>query len=111
MHMKKVMLSDLDFRDVTALKGLAISAIVFHNYFHLINPAHENEFDFDPMRFRVLLETIVHPSLLIQTLFSFFGHFGVQVFIFLSAYGITKKYWDDRQTWTAFMRGRIRKLY
>ena len=33
-------------RDALALKGIAISAIALHNYFHLLPPIKENEFDF-----------------------------------------------------------------
>jgi peptidoglycan/LPS O-acetylase OafA/YrhL len=105
------MLIELDKRDTAVLKGLAISAIVFHNYFHLVSPALQNEFYFHPMGFRVFLETVVHPSLSIQALFSFFGHFGVQVFIFLSAYGLAKSHWEDPSDWATFMWSRIKKLY
>lgn len=102
---------DMDLRDTTVLKGLAISAIVFHNFFHAVSPVGQNEFTFDPARFQRLLAALSHGSLAIQALFSFFGHYGVQVFIFLSAYGLTKSYWDKPQRWTTFMAGRVRKLY
>ncbi len=109
--MKTSSLIDLDIRDTTILKGLAISAIVLHNYFHLLSPVHENEFAFDPNHFRVFLATVVHPMLAIQAIFSFFGHFGVTVFVFLSAYGLSRSHWEVTPRWTAFMWSRIRKLY
>ena len=92
------MLRDLDLKDTSILKGLAISAIVLHNYFHVVSPVHQNEFTFDPARFQVFLHTVARPELATQAVFSFFGHFGVQIFIFLSAYGLTKSHWDDRDT-------------
>jgi peptidoglycan/LPS O-acetylase OafA/YrhL len=101
----------LDHRDSAILKGMAIAAIVFHNFFHFVSPAHQNEFTFDPRRFVIFVQTVCHPSLAIQACFSFFGHFGVQIFVFLSAYGLAKSHWDDPSSWGAFMAGRIRKLY
>lgn len=104
-------LDELDKKDTTILKALAILAIVFHNFFHIAINVHENEFDFNPARFGVFLQTVVHPSFAIQALFAFYGHFGVQIFIFLSAYGLAKTHWDDPSSWRSFMWSRIRKLY
>ena len=105
------MLRELDKKDTAILKGLAIAAIVFHNFFHLVIPVHENEFSFDPARFSVFLHYFVHPATTIQSFFAFYGHFGVQVFIFLSAYGLAKTHWDDTESWSSFMWNRIKKLY
>jgi peptidoglycan/LPS O-acetylase OafA/YrhL len=104
-------LDTLDKKDTAILKALAILAIVFHNFFHVIGNVHENEFNFDPSRFGVFLQTVVHPSLTIQALFAFYGHFGVQIFIFLSAYGLAKTHWDDTSPWHSFMASRVKKLY
>jgi peptidoglycan/LPS O-acetylase OafA/YrhL len=104
-------LARLDARDSNILKGLAISAIVLHNFFHKVSPARENEFFFHPDGFRVFLQTVSHPSLAIQAFFSFFGYLGVPVFIFLSAYGLSKRYWDDSSSWGQFMARRLRKLF
>jgi peptidoglycan/LPS O-acetylase OafA/YrhL len=93
------------------LKALAILAIALHNFFHLVNPAHENEFVFSPEAFQIFLSQARHPELAVQAFLSFFGHFGVQIFIFLSAYGLSKSHWDDSSSWFAFMRGRVNKLY
>jgi peptidoglycan/LPS O-acetylase OafA/YrhL len=105
------MLIDLDKKDTALLKGLAIAAIVFHNFFHVIGPVRENEFNFDPARFPIFLQTVIHPSMAIQSFFAFYGHFGVQVFIFLSAYGLAKSHWNDANSWSAFMWSRVKKLY
>src|SRR5579862_1120412 len=105
------MLQDLDRRDTAVLKGLAITAIVLHNYFHLVSRVDQNEFTFDPGRFRVLLQMAPHPEMAIQAFFSFFGHFGVQIFVFLSAYGLSKSCWDRPEPWATFVWGRVKKLY
>lgn len=104
-------LMDLDVKDTTILKGLAITSIVFHNFFHIVVPVHENEFTFDPARFWTFVQYLSDPSTAIQALFAFFGHFGVQVFIFLSAYGLAKGHWDDEASWSSFMWSRMKKLY
>lgn len=104
-------LDTLDKKDTAILKALAILAIVFHNFFHIAVKVHENEFDFRPDRFGVFLQTVVHPSLTIQALFAFYGHYGVQIFIFLSAYGLAKTHWDDPAAWHSFMWSRVKKLY
>ena len=101
----------IDARDSATLKGIAILAIVLHNYFHLISAVKEDEFSFDPARFHSLLGTIREPTEAIQALFSYFGHYGVQIFIFISAYGLALKYWDTRHSRMAFVRQRMKKLY
>ncbi len=102
---------DLDKKDTAILKGLAISAIVFHNFFHAVGTVRENEFTFDPARFAVFLHAVAQPSTAIQSLFAFYGHLGVQVFIFLSAYGLAKSHWSDSASWSSFMWSRVKKLY
>lgn len=101
----------LDLKDTTILKALAIIAIVLHNFFHVLGPTHQNEFTFQASRFPIFLQTVIQPSLALQAIFTFFGHFGVEIFIFLSAYGLAKSHWDDRSSWPSFMWGRIKKLY
>jgi peptidoglycan/LPS O-acetylase OafA/YrhL len=100
-----------DLLDTCALKTVAILAIVLHNFYHSIPGAVlENEFHFLPTRFQQFLGTVVDPRLTFQTLFSYLGHFGVQLFIFLSAYGLARKYWTT-PSWSTFVWSRIRKLY
>lgn len=94
------------------LKGISILLISLHNYFHLIfKKTKENEIDFEFSRFFYFLsDFLVTPTEWLQSLFTYFGHFGVQVFIFLSAYSLTISYRNiDSIFW--FLSGRIRKLY
>jgi len=101
----------LDLKDTVVLRGLGILAIVLHNLYHSIPKAVlEMEFGFDRERFPRFLATVGDPRQTFQTLFSYFGHFGVQVFIFLSAYGLALKYWQT-PSWSGFVWSRIRKIY
>ena len=106
-----VTLQDLDLKDTAILKALAITAIILHNFFHLIGPTHQNEFSFSAARFPLFVQTMLRPELAFQAFFTFFGHFGVQVFIFLSAYGLAKSHWNDGSSWAGFMWRRVKKLY
>jgi len=100
----------LDQNDTLALKGAAILAIAFHNYFHLLSSAHENEFDCSGARFAEFLSTLQDPHQSVQAAFSYLGHFGVQVFIFLSAYGLASRHWRT-PAGPGFLRERLSKIY
>ena len=53
----------------------------------------ENEFMYQSWHVSKLLDYLSHPDeRLPLQLFSFFGHYGVVIFVFLSAYGLEKKY-------------------
>lgn len=77
-----------------AMRGIAILAIVLHNYCHWLGKmVQENEYQFSEHNVRRLMVELSHPSWeLIVHLLSFFGHYGVPVFVFLSAYGLVMKY-------------------
>lgn len=77
------------------LRGLAIAGIVLHNYCHwLRHVVQENEYQFNQHNVdwfnRVMAHHFDHYTLL--HLLSYFGHYGVPVFLFLSAYGLVIKY-------------------
>jgi peptidoglycan/LPS O-acetylase OafA/YrhL len=102
----------LDKIDSSLYKGIAILMIVIHNFMHLFPAPKENEFNFKPYRFFDLLSLLLNePENVIRVSFSFFGHFGVQIFIFLSAYGLTKRYYLRKITYWPFIWGRIIKIY
>ena len=66
--------------ECNVLRGLAIIGIVMHNFCHWLNPiVKENEYQY-----------FSH--------ISFFGHYGVPVFLFLSAYGLVRKYESREET-------------
>lgn len=76
------------------MRGIAILAIVMHNYCHWLGKmVQENEYQFFERNVRRLMVEVAHPSWeIIAHLLSFFGHYGVPVFVFLSAYGLVMKY-------------------
>lgn len=75
------------------MRGIAILFIVLHNLLHLLLPTKENEYIYVAQRSQVFLERLLenHPDLWMD-LFSFLGWYGVAVFLFLSGYGLTRKY-------------------
>ena len=80
--------------ECAALRGLAIIGIFLHNYCHWLGAAvKENEYTFTLAKSQGMLHAVLLPdSSLPIHLLSFFGHYGVPVFLFLSAYGLTLKY-------------------
>lgn len=84
---------NFDKNDTRICKAIAILMIVLHNYFHsLPGKPGENEFSFHWSRFfEVLWQIADAPLDVLRPIASFFGHYGVHVFIFLSGYGLTKK--------------------
>lgn len=106
-----------------ALRGLAILGIFLHNYCHWLGPAvKENEYQFFRSNVEGLRHALGCPDTWLPVhLISFFGHYGVPVFLFLSAYGLTMKYertrrrYDDPQprdaSPAAFVRFHFLKLF
>ena len=80
--------------ECTAMRGIAILAIILHNYCHFISKiVQENEYQFFVSHNEQLWQVISHPDELLPIhLLSFFGHYGVPVFLFLSGYGLVRKY-------------------
>lgn len=82
-----------------ALRGLAIIGIFLHNYCHWLGFAvKENEYTFTASKWHDLLAALMQPDWNLPIhLLSFFGHYGVPVFLFLSAYGLVMKYESRRE--------------
>jgi hypothetical protein len=80
--------------ECTAMRGIAILAIMLHNYCHFIGKiVQENEYQFFTMNNDRLWQAMTHPDALLPVhLLSYFGHYGVPVFLFLSGYGLVMKY-------------------
>lgn len=80
--------------ECNALRGLAIIGIFLHNYCHWLNPVvKENEYQYFQHNVDWFYQVTANADgLLPMHLLSFFGHYGVPVFLFLSAYGLVLKY-------------------
>jgi len=76
------------------MRGLAIIGLFLHNYCHWLGPiVKENEYTFNAENVTRMNQALVHPDAqLPMHMLSFFGHYGVPVFLFLSGYGLFKKY-------------------
>ena len=84
----------LNRTECNALRGLAIIGIFLHNYCHWLGPiVKENEYQYIQRNVDWLHQVMASPDgWLPMHLLSFFGHYGVPVFLFLSAYGLVLKY-------------------
>ena len=80
--------------ECNVLRGIAIIGIFLHNYCHWLGPiVKENEYQYFQHNVDWLNQVMVNPDLNLPFhLISFFGHYGVPVFLFLSAYGLVLKY-------------------
>ena len=76
------------------MRGIAILAIMLHNYCHYVKGiVKENEYQFLERHCDQLWAVMTSPDeFLPMHLLSFFGHYGVPVFLFLSGYGLVMKY-------------------
>lgn len=105
-------LRTLNKADTTLLKGFAILLIAAHNFMHLFPGPLENQFYFDPQRTLDFLNlTYSEPENILRTSLSFLGHLGVQVFVFLSAYGLMKKHRNNAPTYWRFIGQRWLKIF
>ena len=100
-------------QQTTTLKGLGILLIVLHNFYHNLTPViGENEFSFSEDIFLNYYHVLqFSPENVLKVLFSYFGHYGVQVFIFFSSYGLTRKYDQEPIIMSQFLVGWIKKFY
>ena len=99
--------------ECTAMRGIAILAIVLHNYCHFIGKiVKENEYQFFTSNNDRLWHALTNPDELLPVhLLSYFGHYGVPVFLFLSGFGLVKKYErGDRVATLPFVRYNYLKL-
>lgn len=105
----------LNRTECSALRGLAIIGIFMHNYIHWLGPmVKENEYLFNHSNVEWLMRILSNPDKnLLWHLFSFFGHYGVPLFVFLSGYGLVLKYEKDTSSpsWWKFMQHHFTKLF
>ena len=101
--------------DTLVLKGIGILMIIFHNFFHIMTPLMgENEFEYDKQNLLNFISSFsANPVYSFQYIFSFFGHYGVQFFIFCCVYGLAVVYGNLERDFNVkdFIFSRVRKLY
>ena len=80
--------------ECSAMRGIAILGIMLHNYCHFLKDiVRENEYTWTSAKCDRLWTIIQQPDEFFPIhLFSFFGHYGVPVFLFLSGFGLVMKY-------------------
>lgn len=105
--------STLSKQDGLVMRGAGILCIMMHNFTHWVPPVTgENEFHFESRHFAAMLDQLgAMPEDSWRILFSYFGHYGVQVFVFLSAFGLTLSFAKNRPPYWAFLKKRIAALY
>lgn len=82
---------DLNRQECNMLKGFAIICIFLHNYCHLLpHSPQENEYFWSIDNTEYFYNSLFDDFFI--NLFSFLGHYGVAVFVFLSGYGLVRKY-------------------
>ena len=76
------------------MRGIAILGIMLHNYCHFVKGvAKESEYQFLEVRNDYFWQMLFNPDEWLPLhLLSYFGHYGVPVFLFLSGFGLVKKY-------------------
>lgn len=101
--------------ECNALRGLAILGIVLHNFCHWLNPiVKENEYQYFQHNVDWFLQVMGSPDQLLPAhVLSFFGHYGVPIFLFLSAYGLEMKYGraSSKVATVPFVRYHFLKLF
>ena len=101
--------------ECSAMRGIAILAIVLHNYCHFIGRiVKENEYQFLDFNNNRLWQVLNHPDELLPVhLLSYFGHYGVPIFLFLSGFGLVRKYEKSQEGTGAcsFLRYHYLKLF
>jgi len=111
--MKSFKIKLITKEDTLLLKAIGIILIALHNYFRWVKPiTGENEFGMSGGYAINSYQTLLNnPLEIINVFFNFLGHYGVQIFIFISAYGLTKVYLSKSIEWRLFVRKRFLKLY
>jgi peptidoglycan/LPS O-acetylase OafA/YrhL len=107
---------ELSRDDINVLKGMGILCIILHNFLHFLPfTVHECEYTFDYNKGYELWSRIVNiNSDLFADFLSYFGHYGVAVFLFASGYGLVMKHEylkKGEPTFLKFMSHSISKLF
>ena len=92
------------------IKGYAILLIVIHNFVDHLLGIHCNEMAYLQANTDAFLANVVSPAVVWQ-LFAFVGWIGVALFLFVSGYGLTRKYGDKPVASGVFIKSHVIKLW
>lgn len=108
-----ISLHKLTQNDTAILKGIGILLIVMHNFLHWTNDIGENEMVFDNNRIFLLIESVLDdPFMIINGFFTYFGFFGIEIFIFISGYGLAKQFMRNKPaSYFRYIVPRLIKIY
>ncbi len=98
---------------ILLLKGVGILFIALHNFFHNIPPVlGENEFYFNSQLINNYFYSLQqYPAEVVRYLFSIWGHYGVQIFIFISAYKLSMFFDANDRAHKTLIKNRFKTLY
>ena len=104
---------ELSLTESYKLRALAILMIIMHNFLHLVlDTPGENEFSYSTEKYRAFVNGLWNtPVDFIRITFSYLGHYGVQVFFFLSGYGALLKLSKGKPSWFPYVKRRLLALY
>lgn len=100
-------------QESSILKGIAILFIVLHNYLHWVSPSpEENEFRFKSSNAQELVNQLQsQPSGSYRIILSYYGHYPVHIFFFLTGYAFMMKHRDQSPHYFSFQKSRWKALY
>lgn len=104
----------LSLADTNSMKGVAIIFIVFHNLLHWLTPVQENEFVWSEENGQLFIEHLkTWDTTFWVDIFSYIGWYGIIIFLFVSGYGLVRKYEKEQQrvSFMAFVGSHARKLF
>ena len=104
----------LQKEDTNIIKGIGILCIIIHNLLHWGQPLNgkENEFYFASDNVLCFFNAFAeHPAESLNIIFSYLGHFGVQLFIFISGLGLAMSMIANPRKYGSFIFDRLKKLY
>ncbi len=80
--------------EISVFKAIAILCIMLHNFAHQLPNTRflESERTFNLDATRNFYDLVLNGNDIFFALFSYLGHFGVALFVFMSGYGLVKKY-------------------
>jgi len=93
------------------IKAIAIFFIIIHNFLNVAYnfPIKYNEFEYHSNFLKTFITFYQTHSL--SAILIALGYLGVHLFVFISAYGLTKRYENNIPSYTSYLKQRIWKVY